>query len=161
MSARGSSYSFTCASTGLACCPHRLHNAPDTVSPHPEMPMPFNTLQGRALLVVEDDPDLGALIVAVLASEGAVVAGPWETARLANASVIERRPAAALLDVKLRDGDSYGLAAALEAMGVPYAFLSASDPSDVPEALHPLAFLRKPVAIRDLVAIAASMTAAR
>jgi len=63
--------------------------------------------------------------------------------------------------VNLRKGNSYALAAELEALGVPYAFLSASDPSKVPKRLNPFAFLNKPVSITDLVAVAVSLTAAR
>jgi DNA-binding response OmpR family regulator len=129
--------------------------------PSPELFMSFNSLQGCSLLIVEDDPDLGALIVAVLASEGAAVTGPWDSASGAHGSVEERRPDAALLDVNLRDGDSYALAAELEAQGVPYAFLSSSDPADVPRTLRPFAFLSKPASIASLVSVAVSLIGAR
>lgn len=92
------------------------------------------------MLIVADDSDLGDLIVAVLASEEATVAGPWDNASGARGSLEERKPDAALLYVNLRDGDSYELAAELEALGVPYAFLSSSDPADVPARFIRLPF---------------------
>jgi DNA-binding response OmpR family regulator len=128
--------------------------------PHSGNPV-TDSLRGFHLLVVEDDPLLGALIADFLVSEGATVAGPWQTAQAATESIRLRKPAAALLDVNLLDGDSYGIALILEAHGVPYAFVSGSDPSVVPKGLVPFAFLAKPASFKALLALAQRLRQAR
>jgi hypothetical protein len=53
-------------------------------------------------------------------------------------------PDAAVLDINLQDNLSYPVADALRARGVPFVFLSAYDPWDVPELYRDVTFCGKP-----------------
>lgn len=122
--------------------------------------MPSMLLKGVRLLVVEDDPLLGSLLSEALQDDGAVVMGPCASAGAALAAIHQSTPSAAILDVNLADGLSYPVAEALENAGVPYAFVSGSDPRMVPKSLRPFAFLQKPVSIAAIRALAGSLTTA-
>jgi hypothetical protein len=50
----------------------------------------------------------------------------------------------AFLDVDATNGMTFEVAKALEAKGVPYAFLSGSQPENLPEELRPVPFIPKP-----------------
>ena len=58
------------------------------------------------------------------------------------------------LDIKVKDGLTFPIAEHLRARGVPFVFVSASDPANVPAGLREAPFLRKPVAPPRLLAVA-------
>ncbi|WP_232309603.1 response regulator [Luteibacter yeojuensis] len=105
----------------------------------------MKTLAGSRLLVVEDDDLIGMILSTILEGEGAVVLGPYRSCSEADSHVGADAIDGALLDVNLPDGTSYNLARVLEDRGIPYAFLSASDASEVPADLHPRRLLSKPM----------------
>jgi two-component system, response regulator PdtaR len=109
-------------------------------------------LEGRTILVTEDDPLIGALLVDVLEGAGATVFGPFPSLQMASAALTSQWPDAALLDVNLVDGDVYPLALCLQQSEVPYVLFSATNPAEVPASLRPRAFLKKPASTRDIVA---------
>lgn len=123
--------------------------------------MPGMLLKGARLLVVEDDPLVGFLISETLQEDGAVVIGPCVSASAALGVIHASPPSAALLDVNLADGLSYPVAMVLERAGIPYAFVSASDPCMVPKSLHPFTFLRKPASMAAISALASSLALSR
>ncbi|WP_439574030.1 response regulator [Phreatobacter sp.] len=57
----------------------------------------------------------------------------------------------ALLDVDVIGGKTFDLARELRQRGTPFAFVSGSLPSDLPEELSGAAFVRKPFRPRDIV----------
>ncbi len=103
------------------------------------------SLDGLRILVVEDDWILADDIARLLTGEGAAVVGPAGSvdtaARLAAG---ENGLHAAVLDVKLRDGDIYDLARRLDERGVRVVFVSGWDPEAAPSDLHHCARLDKP-----------------
>jgi PAS domain S-box-containing protein len=77
-------------------------------------------LEGRRVLVVEDEAIIGAELVQSLSRAGCRALGPFATVEAANAALSEERPVdAAVLDVNLRQSDSLPLARGLLAAGVP------------------------------------------
>jgi DNA-binding response OmpR family regulator len=58
------------------------------------------------------------------------------------------------LDIKLGDEDVFQLASRFRQQGVPFVFVSATDPAGVPNALATAPFLRKPVSPPHLLAAA-------
>jgi DNA-binding response OmpR family regulator len=103
-------------------------------------------MQGRRVLIVEDDPILALDLQVILeeATDGAaevLLASSVDAARRALAG-----PGldAVLLDVDVRDGKTFGLAALLRAQGTPFAFVSGSRRDEVPAALRDAPFLPKP-----------------
>ena len=84
-------------------------------------------LDGRCILVVEDEAVV-ALMVAQLATEaGATVIGPIADASTALALVEAEAVDCAILDYKLTDGTAVPVADALLERGVPFLFSSAYD----------------------------------
>ncbi|WP_295707234.1 response regulator [uncultured Brevundimonas sp.] len=109
-------------------------------------------LHGLRVLVVEDDWILADDIARLLSREGAAVVGPAGSVEAATRlAAAEDGLHAAVLDVKLRDGDVYDLARRLDARGVRLLFVSGWDPEAAPSDLHHCARLEKPAAPAQLV----------
>ncbi|MEO5961948.1 MAG: response regulator [Thermomonas sp.] len=77
-------------------------------------------LQGKRVLVVEDEVLLAMLLEDVFADAGAHVVGPAATVDQAIALIASEDIDVALLDVWLRDQRSDPIAEALRLQGVPY-----------------------------------------
>lgn len=79
-------------------------------------------LDGKRILVVEDDPILSITLEDVLIEAGAVVIGPvaWlsEALDLAGSAQLD----VAVLDVNINGGHSYSVAEQLAARGIPFLF---------------------------------------
>jgi DNA-binding response OmpR family regulator len=82
-------------------------------------------LRGRQILVVEDESLIAQELSALLAEHSATVIGPAATLREAL-SLIDRTQKidAAILDIKLHDGDVFPAAEKLDDRGVPIIFHS-------------------------------------
>ena len=76
----------------------------------------------RRILIVEDEPIVALALQDMLADLGYDVVGP--AFRLAGAlTLAQTEPIdAAILDVNMGEGDSFGVAAQLRARGIPYLF---------------------------------------
>jgi CheY-like chemotaxis protein len=87
----------------------------------------LDDLKGLDVLLVEDSPDVGETVRALLESWGAKVAGPAASTAEAAALIAQHLPDVALVDFHLKGGElSYGLIASLRARGVPVVMLSGS-----------------------------------
>ena len=80
------------------------------------------------ILILEDHPHIASVC-------GAIAAAPR---RLADGLDF------AFLDVDVSDGKSFDFARLLRDRGIPFAFVSASRPSDLPAALRDAPFIGKP-----------------
>ncbi|PTM40245.1 response regulator [Bosea sp. 124] len=103
------------------------------------------------VLIVEDDPFIAMDIESAVAEQlGAsaelIVVESVTQARRASAAKLS----CALLDIDVVGGKTFDVAADLLQSGTPFAFVSGSTPSDVPEALRTVRFLRKPFSIREI-----------
>lgn len=97
------------------------------------------------ILILEDDALIALDLQCLLEDAGHHVLGPFATIAAARAG----RPSAidfAFLDIDLPDGKSFAFAAQLERERVPFAFVSASARSDLPETLRHARFVAKPYA---------------
>jgi DNA-binding response OmpR family regulator len=81
-------------------------------------------LQGRRVLVVEDEALLAMELDGVLRQQGCTVLGPAATVDRAVALIGAGRPEAALLDLNLDGRSALPVAAALNARGVPFLVVS-------------------------------------
>jgi len=95
------------------------------------------------ILICEDNPLIALDLQAIVESEGHEVVAVCDSAAAARARLAESFDFA-LLDVDLADGTSFEVAEALTARGVPYAFVSAARPGDLPEGLRGARFVAKP-----------------
>jgi CheY-like chemotaxis protein len=108
-------------------------------------------LEGKRVLVVEDNGLLCFVIEETLRAAGCQVVGPY--ARLKEA--LEETPSQeidlALLDTNLRGELVSPLAAQLSERGVPFLLTSAYEHDELPRALQSAAQLRKPYSDLDLL----------
>ena len=133
-------------------CGERRASGPEkdgTVQPESEAPGDETgeapSLEGRRILVVEDEFLLALEVEAALTSFGCFVAGPF--AKLGKALVAARatRIDGAVLDINLNGEMVYPLAEYLDFAGVPFVFLTGYVPSDLPERFRRFRRLPKPL----------------
>ena len=106
--------------------------------------------QRQRILVVEDEPILAITLQDMLEELGYAVVGP--AFRIAAAVQLAEEAAidAAVLDVNVGDGDSYGVAARLRERGIPYLFATGYGLRGIEEAYRSAPVLQKPFRARDL-----------
>lgn len=95
------------------------------------------------ILICEDNPLIALDLQAIVEGEGHEVVGVCESTAAARAHLSSPLDFA-LLDVDLVDGKSFEVAELLEKRGVPFAFVTASRPSDLPEGLRSARVVAKP-----------------
>lgn len=108
---------------------------------------------GKRVLIVEDDELVADLLAALVRDQLDCV--PFVAATTGEAMTLAAdRFDFSFLDIKLSDGVAFPLAKLLRERGVPFVFVSASDPARVPADLSDALFLRKPVPPPRLLAVA-------
>ncbi|CAA2100142.1 hypothetical protein MBUL_00522 [Methylobacterium bullatum] len=110
--------------------------------------MPDDTLQGRRILVAEDEYFLADELSSALRKAGAEMLGPVASVQ-GGLRILERStaPDAASLDVNLGGENVYPLADALIARAVPFVLTTGYDQADVPDAYAHIRRLEKPVEV--------------
>jgi DNA-binding response OmpR family regulator len=104
-----------------------------------------DALDGRRILVVEDEYYIADDIVRALRSRGAEVVGPVATLRQAERILGEGGLDCAVLDINLRGEMGYPVADRLTALGVPFLFATGYSSEAIPERFSGITTLRKPV----------------
>jgi CheY-like chemotaxis protein len=104
-------------------------------------------LQGRCLLVVEDEYLIAADLARSLEDVGADVVGPAGSVEDALELVATdgKRLDGAVLDINLRGERVYRVADALAACGVPFVFTTGYDALAIPDAYAGVPICEKPV----------------
>lgn len=95
------------------------------------------------ILILEDDPFIALDLQSILEADGHEVVGVFDSVDDAYEH-IEDNFDYALLDVDVVGGKSFGVASALIERQIPFAFVSASSPGELPHALRQAAFIPKP-----------------
>lgn len=104
------------------------------------------TLNGRRILLVEDDYFIAADLRSWFEESGAKVLGPVPSVDAALALIAATAEIdAAVLDINLQDELVYPVADALRARGVPFLFATGYDPAVVPPAHGAVALCQKPI----------------
>jgi PAS domain S-box-containing protein len=109
-------------------------------------------IEGRSILVVEDEPLVSMDIEASLSEGGCHVVGPAGNVDSARRLIASARYDAALLDVNLADQPVDELAAALRKKGVPFAFVTGHGRDALPEGFTEAPLLSKPFGTEELLA---------
>ena len=113
-------------------------------------------LDGRRMLVVEDDYLIASTLVRALEDHGAEVVGPAASVQEAlELMAAEARLDAAVLDINLAGDRVYKVADALRARSVPFAFATGYDDWIIPDAYAGVPRMEKPVDTRDVVRVLA------
>jgi|ERR1043165_5698997 DNA-binding response OmpR family regulator len=101
-------------------------------------------LQGKAILLVEDEFLLALQLEELVQSRGGIVRGPYR--RLDDAMQAAEREDFdfAILDINLSGTMVYPLADHLLARGIPFLFLTGYSLSNLPERFRPMTRLSKP-----------------
>lgn len=107
-------------------------------------------LEGRCILLVEDDYMQAREMTLYLQREGARVVGPSGRASDVPLLLADQPVDAALLDINLGQGAAYETAQFLSARGVPFAFLTGYDHSAIPEEFAGVPCLNKPAREADV-----------
>jgi CheY-like chemotaxis protein len=117
----------------------------------------FAPLEGRRILVIEDDYILAETLCAILEDAGARVVGPigWLEEALAFINANAANFDSAILDVNLHGEKSYPIADALLACGIRCAFSTGYDPEALDRAYRSLPRCQKPFTSRSLVELLA------
>ncbi len=95
------------------------------------------------ILILEDDPFIALDLQAIVEEQGHDVVGVFDSLAQARERLRDEFDFA-LLDIDVTDGKSFEIAAALLERRVPFAFVSASRPCDVPVHLRDASFIPKP-----------------
>jgi CheY-like chemotaxis protein len=109
------------------------------------------------ILVVDDEPLVALLIADWLVELGYHVVGPLAKVAEAMRCVEEGRLDGALLDVNLGTGDSFSLADAVRAKGIPLAFITGNASGSLPPRFSGLPVLGKPFEFEAMQALAARL----
>jgi len=110
-------------------------------------------LEGRSILVVEDEHVTALNLVKILEDAGCKVIGPAATVAGAHACIADNRIDAALLDINLgKDTRIFPVAEVLTALHVPFAFVSGHPRTLMPPHLHGHAFIAKPFGPGQIIA---------
>jgi len=97
-----------------------------------------------AVLIVEDDAALGEAIGFCVEQAGYEVVGCAQSVDAALATLGRRTVDAALLDINLQGELVYPVANALAERGVPFTFVTAQSPSEIPEQYRHRPVVLKP-----------------
>jgi CheY-like chemotaxis protein len=110
-------------------------------------------LQGRRILVIEDDYGVSQAITLLLEGEGAEVIGPvgWADEALALIESQGTTLDAALLDIDLHGEGSYAIADALASRGVRFAFATGYSGEAIAPAYRDVPRCQKPFKVEDLI----------
>lgn len=114
-------------------------------------------LNGKRIIVVEDDFLLAAEICQDLRNLGATVLGPAPTPFYAMQLIGRRKLDAAVLDVRLHGTDVLTVADLLQEQGVPIIFATAYERDMLPARFQEQGFVRKPLDRRLLIEAVVAM----
>jgi DNA-binding response OmpR family regulator len=109
------------------------------------------SLQGRSVLVVDDDFYLATDIAAALEDAHAVIIGPFGRSADALASLQDDKPDLAVVDLNLGSGPNFDLVRALVSAGIPTLIITGYDQDILPPDLTHLRCLQKPIHNRQLL----------
>ncbi|WP_205480376.1 hypothetical protein [Sphingomonas arenae] len=108
-------------------------------------------LEGRRILLVEDDYYLATDACSWLVAAGAEVVGPLSTADEACESLQDQAVDAAVIDINLGGGPTYRIASELAGRSVPFLFATGYDVVAIPEAFRNCPRVEKPFSGEQLI----------
>ncbi|OSZ69297.1 regulator [Sphingomonas sp. IBVSS2] len=115
------------------------------------------SIAGKRFAIIEDEPLVALELAAILADAGVEVVGPAATAEHARAIVEGGRIDGALLDGNLQGASVEAIAAALDARGVPFAFVSGYGRDHLPAGFAGVPAIGKPFDPVEIVEIAGAL----
>lgn len=114
-------------------------------------------LEGKRILVLEDDFYLAKDESALLKEAGAEVIGPFGSAQQGGELPGTGRLDGAVVDINLGLGPDFGFARALQDRGVPFVFVTGYDAAVIPVELSHIERVEKPIRTQDFIAAVARL----
>jgi len=122
----------------------------------------LSLLDGRTILIVENDPAIGLDLRATLFAAGGTPLGPANSVKSAFALIADHPIDAAILDIRLhKDELVFPVADTLQALRIPYVFASGRSTALMPLRHGDRPFFDKPFRSEELVEALAGMLAAQ
>jgi CheY-like chemotaxis protein len=129
-----------------------------TTASRPRMSADNKSLQGKTILIVEDEFLVGELLQRLLLRAGAEVIGPINDAARAVAIARDQAISGALLDVELKDNaTSVEVAQTLKERRIPFIVTSVHSMDMLPEPLRAGMYLGKPILPAALLLLVATV----
>lgn len=116
-------------------------------------------IEGKRILVVDDEPLIAMDIATSLGDDGCIVVGPASTVEKALALIETAKIDAALLDANLAGDPVDTIAAALTRRKVPFAFVTGYGREGLPKAFQKAVLIKKPFQRAHLAEIVQQLTA--
>lgn len=110
-------------------------------------------LDGKRILIVEDEYFIASDLARAFKGENAVVVGPVASVAAGMSLMEQGRVDAAVLDVNLLGDRSYALADRLTSKSVPHVFVTGYDEWSLPEAYRDTPRLAKPFTTGSLISM--------
>lgn len=111
------------------------------------------SLQGKRLIIIEDEPLVSMDLESTLADAGCEVTGIAGTLEKAKTLIREAACDAALIDVNLAGHPVDELAAKLTQMNIPFAFVTGYGREALPQGFRDALIIRKPFNAQELIAV--------
>ena len=118
-------------------------------------------LQGRRILVVEDEALVAMLLEDALMDAGCTILGPGSSVEQSLSILQHNRPDAAVIDLNLAGESSGPVADALAAMGVPFLVATGYGAEGLPKGHENVPVLTKPYDPGELIEMLAQLCDAR
>lgn len=116
-------------------------------------------LEGRNILVLEEQPAIARLLSAMLEEGNCRVIGPADRIPEALALLVENDIDAAILDVKIEGRSSAPVAEELLRRGIPWAFASSNDTDEIAHRYPDAPIIAKPFSSDHIERVIAALLA--
>jgi CheY-like chemotaxis protein len=122
-------------------------------------PMPMETapLEGRKILIVEDEAPIALNLASAVQQAGGIVIGPVASVAAAHAAMADNRLDGALLDIRLRNETSFPLADVLVVLNIPFVFVSGLSSALMPYTHRERLLFDKPYEAAEVIAALAHL----
>ncbi len=109
-------------------------------------------LEGRKILIVEDEAAIALSLAAGVSEAGGMVIGPVASVAAAYAAMADNVLDGALLDIRLRNETSFALADVLAVLSIPFIFVSGLSSALMPYAHRDRPLFDKPYQVPAVIA---------
>ena len=117
-------------------------------------------LEGRKILIVEDEGPIALNLASAVAQAGGIVIGPTPSVAGSFALMAEHTLDGALLDIRLRGETSFALADVLAVLGIPFVFVSGLSSALMPYPHRDRPLFDKPYEAANVIATLARLVKA-
>ena len=122
---------------------------------------PTPPLQGRKILIVEDEAPIALNLAAAVSQAGGTAIGPAPSVAVAFGLMADHMLDGALLDIRLRGETSFALADVLAVLGIPFVFVSGLSSALMPYTHRDRPLFDKPYETHHVIATLADLMAVR